>query len=390
MQAKDDDGVTPLHSTVWGDNWEIASALIERGADVHAQNDDGVTPLHLAARANALKIAHVLIKRGADREAKNKDGQTPLDLATQRGSQEVKELLEKQSLAKPRVEELKEPKVLQDCPECPKMVVVPPGSFDMGSPDWIEGPGNWSGPQHLVTIRKPFAVGVHEVTRGEYRRFVEETGHVTEIHPEYGCQHYDGNDWHHPFNWHNPGYDQTDDHPVVCVGWHDAQAYVGWLSDKTAQDYRLLSEAEWEYVARGGASEGGWLDVLIDPCRYENGADLTAQRDHESWNVASCQDGHTWTSPVGSYEKNGFGLHDVLGNVAEWVEDCWNDNYRGAPTNGSVWNQGECDRRIPRGSYWGNLIGKWSVIGRGNGAWVGHGGDGTSFTGFRVARTLTP
>ena len=389
VRAKDMSGETPLHDAAWSGIWEIVSALIERGADVHAENDAGETPLHFAARANALEIAHVLIKRGADREAKNQDGQMPLDLATQLGSQDVKEFLKKQSPAKTRAEELKEPKIFQDCPECPKMLVVPPGSFEMGAADWVEGSGNWSGPQHLVTIRKPFAVGVYEVTRGEYRRFVEETDHVTEIHPEYGCQHYDG-DWHHPFNWHNPGYDQRDDHPVVCVGWHDAQAYVRWLSEKTEQDYRLLSEAEWEYVARRGTPEGDWLDVVIDQCRYENGADLTAKRDHEGWNVAFCEDGYTWTSPVGSYEKNGYGLHDVLGNVAEWIEDCWNDNYRGAPNNGSAWNRGECDRRIPRGGYWGERVTKWSVIGRGHGAWVGHGGDGTSFTGFRVARTLAP
>ena len=162
---------------------------------------------------------------------------------------------------------------------------------------------------------------------------------------------------------------------MVCVSWKDAKAYVDWLSGKTGKGYRLLSEAEWEYVARGGtrtsrywgAGEGG-------QCEYANGA-------------ASCRDRSVYTAEVGSYRANGFGLHDVLGNVWEWVEDCWHEDYTGAPVDGSAWTSGgECGYRVLRGGSWvakpRNLR---SAIRIRNST-----GNRVNFLGFRIARTLTP
>ena len=279
-------------------------------------------------------------------------------------------------------------RVFRDCGVCPEIAVVPAGQFMMGNPDWKKGPGSWDGPQHRVSIRKPFAVGVYEVTRGEFSHFVDDTGYVTtaESDEPYRCEHYDSDGWHHPFDWREPGFGQTDDHPVVCVSWHDARAYVAWLTKKTGATYRLLSESEWEYVAHGGTQMGRLREVASDQCRHENSSDAMRR---DSGDAPGC-DGYAWTSPVGSYTKNGFGLYDVLGNVLEWVEDCWNDSYLGAPDDGSARNQGECDRRIPRGSYWGDDITEYAITGRESGAWIGHGGDGTTLTGIRVARTLNP
>ena len=140
----------------------------------------------------------------------------------------------------------------RDCPGCPEMVVVPGGSFMMGSPPGEAGRFNNEGPQHRVVIGRPFAVGVFEVTRGEFERFAEGTDH-----PSGGaCWWWDEEQGRaiqrQDRNWRDPGFEQTDRHPVVCVNWEDAQSYVGWLSKKTGHAYRLLSESEWEYAARNG------------------------------------------------------------------------------------------------------------------------------------------
>ena len=144
----------------------------------------------------------------------------------------------------------------RDCPTCPEMVVVPAGSYEMGSPASEEGRLDLEGPVHRVTIAQPLAVGVYEVTRGEFERFVEATGYSTGnfcVTSEEGKAEYRSGR-----HWRDPGFAQTGQHPVVCVNWEDAQAYVRWLSQETGQAYRLLSEAEWEYVARGGQQSQGY------------------------------------------------------------------------------------------------------------------------------------
>ena len=268
---------------------------------------------------------------------------------------------------------------------CPELVVVPSGTFMMGSPESESGRRDREGPRHRVRIGKAFAVGVTEVTRGEFGRFVHETGHSTGDR----CRTYeDGEwDWRSGVSWRKPGYSQTDGHPVVCVSWEDAQAYVRWLSSETGGGYRLLSESEWEYVARGGTrTSRNWGTGETGQCGYANGADRALKRRYGDWEwpIASCDDGHVHTAPVRSYVKNGFGLYDVMGNVWEWVEDCWNEDYTGAPSNGSAWESGDCGRRVLRG-------GSWYYIPRYlRSAFRIRNSSGFRFNyaGFRIARTL--
>ncbi len=133
--------------------------------------------------------------------------------------------------------------------------------------------------------------------------------------------------------------------PVTNVSWDDAWEYTAWLSELTGEVYRLLSEAEWEYVARAGTrTERYWGDDASDQCRYANGDD----------EAVSCSDRYEYAAPVGSFQANAFGLHDVLGNLWEWTEDCWNDDYTGAPADGSAWRVGDCSQRVQRGGSLGS------------------------------------
>ena len=280
-------------------------------------------------------------------------------------------------------------RVFRDCGGCPEMVVVPAGSFEMGSPSSEKGRDDDEGPVHRVTIGERFAVGVREVTRGEYRRFVRATGHSAGD----SCWTYDyeSDKWgdRRGRNWEDPGFGQTDGHPVVCVSWEDAKGYVGWLSRETGEEYRLLSESEWEYVARAG-SKGAryWGGSEVGQCRHANGVDGALKRHYSDWKwkSASCNDGHVHTAPVGSYGANGFGLQDVLGNVFEWVEDCWNDNYRGAPSDGSAWETENCGGRVLRGGCWDDVPRHLRSANRIRST----AGNRNYGNGFRVARTLTP
>jgi formylglycine-generating enzyme required for sulfatase activity len=149
---------------------------------------------------------------------------------------------------------------------------------------------------------------------------------------------------------------QDDTHPVVCVSWEDASAYAAWLTRRSGRNYRLLTEAEWEYAARAGTTTPRyWGDDANESCAYANTADLDAFRqvpDAINWPFANCSDGRAHTAPVGSYRPNRFGLHDMLGNVWEWTQDCWNVNYTAAPADGSAWAAGDCFMRVVRGGSW--------------------------------------
>ena len=257
----------------------------------------------------------------------------------------------------------------RDCEECPELVVVPSGSFLMGSPSGEAGRDDDEGPVHRVTISKAFAVGVYEVTVGEFGRFVGETEHGKGG----SCRTYEGGEWEEREgrSWRSPGFSQRDGQPVVCVSWEDAQSYVRWLSRETGAGYRLLSESEWEYVGRAGTET-----------RYHWGDEIGRNR-------ANCDGcGSRWdnsqTAPVGSFAANAFGLHDVSGNVWEWVEDCWNETYGGAPGDGEAWTRGDCSRRVLRGGSWSNVPRHARSANR-NGSDTGGRDD---FAGFRVARTL--
>ena len=239
----------------------------------------------------------------------------------------------------------------QDCDFCPVLTVVPAGSFMMGAAPDDQQKQKDEAPSHKVVIENSYAIGKFELTKGEYAKFVADTQHSSQG----GCYFRTGlePELEIALSWRNPGYDQDHNHPAVCVSWDDATAYVKWVSKVTGESYRLPSEAEWEYAARAGtASERYWGMSADDGCAYANGADLTGETDIPGWTVAKCHDGHSFTAAVGSLEPNKFGLHDVLGNVGEWVEDCWNETYEGAPDDGSSWRDGDCAIPILRGASW--------------------------------------
>ena len=212
--------------------------------------------------------------------------------------------------------------VFQDCPECPEVVILPPGHFLMGSVRrGLETVTRDEMPQHLVTIGQPIAVGRYEVTFAEWDACVADGG----------CNDYKPKDE----KW------GRDNRPVIYVDWDDAQSYVSWLTRKTGKPYRLLSEAEWEYAARAGTTTPYYWGK--DPRRTEICAYANAGPLHR------CADK---TLPVGSLRPNNFGLYDMSGNVLEWTADCWNNTYDGAPSQGSVWQEGNCKMRVLRGGSW--------------------------------------
>lgn len=224
--------------------------------------------------------------------------------------------------------------VVRDCPTaCPEMVLVPAGAFRMGSPIDEEGRDHQEGPMHRVSFAHPFYVAKYDVTVGEFAAFVEETRH------DAGRNCNGKSD----VSWRNPGFPQDDTHPVVCVNFADAQAYVAWLSNKTGHTYRLLSESEYEYASRAGTRTAFWWGPKVGVNRA---------------NCAGC--GSAWdrkgTSPVGSFPPNPWGLYDTTGNVYVWVSDCWNDIYDNATPDGSANTQGDCSMRGLRGGGWGSPI----------------------------------
>jgi formylglycine-generating enzyme required for sulfatase activity len=236
---------------------------------------------------------------------------------------------------------------------------MPAGRFVMGAAPHEEEAENLldafrhrSEPQRSVAVAA-FLAGRYEVTRSQYAAFEEASGHRAR-----GCFRWTGRDFEldSATYWRTPGYPQDDTHPVTCVSWNDAQRYVEWLSATTGKRYRLLSEAEWEYAARAGtATSRFWGDNADAVCRYANGADRAARErvaDASNWFGAQCDDGHAHTAPVGRFEPNAFGLHDMLGNVGEWTQDCWNENYRGAPSDSRARTDGDCSQRAVRGGSW--------------------------------------
>jgi formylglycine-generating enzyme required for sulfatase activity len=240
--------------------------------------------------------------------------------------------------------------VFRDCPDCPEMVTIPAGQFTMGSApaekSWAARHGGSlesvadEAPQHRVSLRS-FAMGKYDVTRSEYAAFVRETGYSSGS----GC--YESSmpksNKNAQADWARPGFEQTDRDPVVCVNWHDARAYVSWLNRNLRHaasgdgPYRLPTEAEWEYAARAGTTTKFWW-----------GEDESGAGSHAWYSANSSGKTH----PVGAQPANPFGLYDVAGNVWQWTEDCYDDSYAHAPTDGTA-NTGakEC-LRVDRGSAW--------------------------------------
>lgn len=245
----------------------------------------------------------------------------------------------------------------QDCPECPKMIVVRGDTFTMGSNTSEEGRIDWEGPRREVRI-KTFAVGQYEVTFDEWDACVSDGG----------CNGYKPSD---------KGWGRGK-RPVINVNWDDAKAYVKWLSGKTGKDYRLLTEAEWEYVASAKRSSAFWWGNSISTDQANYNGNLTYNGSKGVYRKK--------TVPVDSFNPNPFGLYKVHGNVWEWVEDCYHDSYKGAPGDGSAWldaDGGNCERRVLRGGSWYDdpQFLRARFRGRFN------RGYRLSYVGFRVART---
>lgn len=269
------------------------------------------------------------------------------------------------------VEQSAEPAVWQDCDQCPLLVLIPTGQFVMGAElaqsKALGLPDYWATreqPLVSVTIARPFAMGQYEVSRAEFATFTNATGYQ----PAPGCWHFVGTEWlfDESRSWQDAKIGQDDSHPVTCINWHDAQAYLSWLSESSGHRYRLASEAEWEYASRGGSSSVFWFgDSAQDICRWVNlGDESTRQRFgwHRTqikyevmgdWKGEPCDDGHATTAPVKETAKNPFGLYGMLGNANEWVADCWNDTHQGATTDGRArLHQGDCGLRVMRGQGW--------------------------------------
>ena len=246
----------------------------------------------------------------------------------------------------------------------------------MGSPPTEEGRFEDEGPQREITVRAAFAIGVYEVTFEEWDACVSDGG----------CRGY-----HPPDEGWGRGR-----RPVTNVSWEDAQYYTQWLSEETGQSYRLPSEAQWEYLARAGTETARyWGESATEQCRYANGFDQDlaevndrglAMFEEYGMSFPSCSDGQAeGTAPVGSYEPNAFGLYDVIGNLTEWTDDCWNSDHSERPDNDEVRASGDCSQRALRGGTWGYPSEFLRSANRGSFE-LGHRDNGLGFRVIRFSR----
>jgi formylglycine-generating enzyme required for sulfatase activity len=272
----------------------------------------------------------------------------------------------------------------RDCTKCPVMVRIPGGRFEMGKAGGEEG--RPEGPVRTVRVAGPLAIGKFEVTQEQFAAFVSDTRHT----PPGRCRVWNG-EWAYPedADWTNPGYGRIPlaDEPVACVTWRDAQAYVTWLAAKTGLPYRLLTEAEWEYAARGGTdTDYFWGDDPDQACEFANVYDQSGERGNGfAWDPVACDDSFAQAAPVGSFAPNAFGLYDMIGNVWEWTQDCYRAPYPDQPVDGRAYlNEFDCARRSVRGGSWITRASRQRVSFRGRDP------EDTvfSFFGFRVARDL--
>jgi len=242
-----------------------------------------------------------------------------------------------------------------------KLALINPGEFLMGSPDTDKGAEDDEKPQHRVRITRPFYLGVHEVTRGQFRRFVDDSGYQTEAEKDgkggWGWNEDAEKLEQNPrYTWLNPGFEQTDLHPVVNVSWNDAVAFAEWLGKKEGKTYRLPTEAEWEYACRAGTTTRYFPgDDAEGLAEVGNVADGTSREKYPGWNAIAARDGFVYTAPVGRYRPNAWGLHDMHGNVWEW---CWDwyggDFYKASRVDDPAGPLGAADRVI-RGGSWSNF-----------------------------------
>jgi formylglycine-generating enzyme required for sulfatase activity/serine/threonine protein kinase len=236
--------------------------------------------------------------------------------------------------------------VFQDCANCPLMIPLAPGKYQMGATP-ADNANKWEGPPHVVNLTRSFAIGRHEVTVEEWQACVEAKA----------C----------PAAAAGPVTGEARKAPVVNLSWNDAQAYTRWLSQKTGRRYRLPSEAEWEYAIRARtAGARYWGGDRTLQCRFGNGADQSALKKDSKLPAVECSDGFPVLAPVGAFEPNAFGLYDMAGNAWEWNEDCWRDSYGGAPADGAAVEFNGCDRRVIRGGSWRARANSLRSFGRGN------------------------
>jgi sulfatase modifying factor 1 len=240
----------------------------------------------------------------------------------------------------------------RDCEQCPEMVVIPAGTAIVGASANDKFRNADELPERRVAISQPFAVSRYEITRDQYEAFVRATNRP--VGGDCLTDRRKRGDWQTDAvtTFRDPGFTQAGDHPVACVNWDEAQAYIAWLNTQTKGGYRLLTEIEWEYVARGGATQNliyPWGDDQAQGCPYANLFDHTTMQKYAGLDTSGykvfdptdCADGRLNTSPVGSLEPNGFGVYDIIGNVQEWVEDCYSAS--------------DCARRLTKGGSWGSL-----------------------------------
>jgi len=274
-------------------------------------------------------------------------------------------------------------KVIRDCTDCPELVTLPGGKYQMGASVSDDNRNDNELPAHEVTL-KPFALMTAEVTRDQFAAFVK----ATDRDMSGGCYLADGGDgkWDDNADYMHVDFQQKGNEPVICVSWGDATDYADWLSDKTGKHYRLVTEAEFEYASRAGKKTiWAWGDGNVESaCRFANTMDQSGHKKYPINEASKCDDGFVATAPVGSFPANAFGLKDMTGNVWEWVEDCYHESYKGAPKDGSAWETDDCKERVARGGAWLENVWDNRIARRYN---VDHTGRET-ILGFRVARDL--
>ncbi len=221
----------------------------------------------------------------------------------------------------------------------PDMIMVDRGFFTMGGDGGVP-----------VSITKPFALAQREVTVGEFRRFLDESGWYGRKGHGRTCMTYAGR-WREMrgIRWEDPQFAQTEQNPVVCITWHDAGAYAEWMSAETGQAYRLPTEAEWEYAAASGFLE---INIASDPCTWGNVGDEFFHIQYPREKSVDCSDGSLYTAQVSGFSPNSLGLQDMVGNVREWIQDCWNRDHEGRPSDQSARTDGDCRQKVMKGSSW--------------------------------------
>lgn len=287
------------------------------------------------------------------------------------------------------------PELLQDCDICPQLVVVKPGEFTMGSAAdaqiserFLERRRKEELPAHRVIIDYPFAIGRYEISMAEFGVYAVETNFESK-----GCFLLEDMGWQFfpEASWQAPGFEVGDNSPATCLSYDEYAGYLQWLSERTGETYRFPTESEWEYIAQSGLSDDAPTPSYLAPdsCQRQNGSDVSfAEVFPPDWapGIFACDDGNAHAAPVGSYKPNTLGLYDVLGNVAEYTDDCYSPSHEGAPVDGSARRAEVCPARTVKGGSWAGgpdflrpaVRGGFPAVLRGD----GHG--------LRVVRELRP